>query len=212
MGAGDENKTPDMNAFVGNCDRIREEASAHVAVVHHGGWDGSHARGSIALIGAADLVVKVDGEQGCPRTATVEYAKDDESGDALGFTLEAATLPADAKGRPRSTCLAVETEAPILDHPRRSLTATEQGWFDDAKSMFSDRFEPQKRSPAPGHPEKVTLTRDQVRDGYRRRGRIGNGEVTQPLTSAERKQLHTMLNKLKDKGKIGLTNTLVWLL
>ena len=58
---------------------------------------------------------------------------------------------------------------------------------------------------------RLTLTRDQVREGYRKRGRIGENTHA-PLTPAERKQLSTMLNKLKDKNKIGLTDKLVWLL
>lgn len=109
MGAGNENATPDMNAFVRNCLQIQEETGAHVAVVHHGGWEGSHARGSIALIGAADIVVKVSGDQAGPKTALVELAKDDESGYSLGFRLTEEELPPDAKGRPRKTYVVEET-------------------------------------------------------------------------------------------------------
>ncbi len=112
MVGGDENQTRDMNVFVANCQRIQEETGAHVAVVHHGGWNGEHSRGSIALPAAADIVVKVSGEQGGPKTALVEFAKDDESGYSLGFALAEVELPPDAKGRPRKTLIAEETEAP----------------------------------------------------------------------------------------------------
>lgn len=119
---GDENATRDMSAFVRNIDRLREEADVHVAVVHHGGHQGNHARGSIALVGAADLVVKVEKLHGA-NVATVTHAKDDESGMGLAFTMGVVDLKPDAKGRPRTTCLAegIEGVVPAGPPPPRKL-------------------------------------------------------------------------------------------
>ena len=56
FGAGDENQTRDMNAFVKGCDDLREYLGASVLAVHHTGKNaGRGARGSVALKGAADV-------------------------------------------------------------------------------------------------------------------------------------------------------------
>lgn len=112
FGTGDENSARDMGGFVASLDRLREETKAHVAVIHHGRKDGADTRGSGALAGAADLIVKVaKGQNGEPSTATVEAAKDDADGDALGFRLRVVDLPPASGGEPRRTCVAEEAEA-----------------------------------------------------------------------------------------------------
>ena len=108
LAGGDESSTRDMVGFVANCDRIREATSAHVAVVHHAGWDDSHSRGSNALIGAVDLSVKVSNTNG-GRTGEVQEIRDEAGPPPLGFDLEVHELPPDAQGRPRTTCIAVDT-------------------------------------------------------------------------------------------------------
>lgn len=60
IGAGDENKTPDMNAYVNAADQIREATGANVLIIHHSGvHEEKRERGSNALRGAADTVIKV---------------------------------------------------------------------------------------------------------------------------------------------------------
>lgn len=112
FGAGDENAAKDMGGFVTSVDKLREDTGAHVAIIHHGRKDGADTRGSGALAGAADLIVKVTkGENGEPGAATVEAAKDDADGDALGFRLRLLDLEPDADGEARRTCIAEEAEA-----------------------------------------------------------------------------------------------------
>jgi hypothetical protein len=112
FGDGDENGAKDMGGFVASLDRLREETGAHVAVIHHGRKDGSDTRGSSALAGAADLIAKVTkGQDGGPGAATVEAAKDDVDGDALGFRLRPVELPALRGGEARRTCVAEEADA-----------------------------------------------------------------------------------------------------
>ncbi len=59
FGAGDENSTKDMTAFVTACDELRASVEAMtLCLVHHTGWSDDHAhrpRGSIALHAATDL-------------------------------------------------------------------------------------------------------------------------------------------------------------
>jgi AAA domain len=62
FGAGDENQTRDMNAFVHGCGALREGfPGASVLVVHHTGKNAERgARGSIALTAAADVEFQVE--------------------------------------------------------------------------------------------------------------------------------------------------------
>jgi hypothetical protein len=210
-----------MNAFVRNCDRIREEtiAGTHVAIVHHGGWDSSHARGSIALIGAADLVVKISGEKGGAKTAFVEYAKDDESGYGLGFELEAVNLPDDAKGRPRSTCLAVECESPApASEKRRKKLA------DDAVSLLrhiQDEIAAghgTNTRPIAGMPLVPTLSRSVLhaalvgRDWLQTPPELSDQQGSQrKVPDAEWKRLNKRLTVLQNHRLIGFDRERVWL-
>ena len=121
FGAGDENTAQDMGVFIAALDRIRETTGAHVAVIHHGSKEGRSARGSGALIGAADLVVNIaKGASGDPNTASVEAAKDDADGAAMAFRLVPVEVGFDEDGAPVTTCIAEETTTTPRRAPRLS--------------------------------------------------------------------------------------------
>jgi len=138
FGDGDEDRAQDMGGFIASMDRLRAEGrhpgtdAPHVLVIHHGSKDpnAKTPRGSGALLGAADLVVKVTkGSDSAPSLATVEMAKDDADGDELPFKLREVVVGNDAEGAPRRTCIAEETEAaevgtkrpPLKKQARRAL-------------------------------------------------------------------------------------------
>lgn len=133
FGQGDENAARDMGGFVANVDRLREETGAHVAVIHHGRKDGGDARGSGALAGAADLIVKVErGGEGQPNRAEVMAAKDDVDGTVLPFRLRVVELGSDSDGEPRRTCIAEEAEGGTRRGPSLPRTAR------TARAMLED--------------------------------------------------------------------------
>ena len=112
FGEGDENAAKDMGGFVAAADRLREETGAHVAVIHHGTKEGGSSRGSGALLGAADLIMKVArGGEGEPNRAKVEAAKDDADGAEMPFRLRAVELAPAPDGEARRTCIAEEADA-----------------------------------------------------------------------------------------------------
>lgn len=73
----EENSATEMGKFVRRLDALRMATGALVCTVHHSGRNGEHMRGSIAIDGAADTVLKVVRTEG---TCTVEcvYQKDAE--------------------------------------------------------------------------------------------------------------------------------------
>lgn len=133
FGEGDENTARDMGAFVAAVDRLREETGAHVAVIHHGTKEGGSSRGSGALLGAADLIVKVArGGEGEPHIATVTDAKDDADGAVLPFRLRVVDLAPAADGTERKTCIAEEADA--SGRPAKKLAGVAQNalrWLAD---------------------------------------------------------------------------------
>ncbi len=222
FGDGDEDRAQDMGGFIASLDKLREEGRRrgdpmpHVAVIHHGSKDAQAKtpRGSGALLGAADLVVRIrKGEEGAPSMAVVEHAKDDADGAEMPFRLRVVDVQRPGYAEPGRTCLAEEADAP--DDAKRPdgarLTETQRGWLRDIADVFGEGGIAKERVPIPGMKPWVTLTRDEVRDGLRRKGRIGDAKGDAKLTGAERNALYKMLNTLKDKGKLGLTDQLVWL-
>jgi hypothetical protein len=65
FGAGDENSTSDMGAFVKNVDSLRRENECVVLLIHHTGKkEKNQGRGSSALKGAMDFEFKVEKKEG----------------------------------------------------------------------------------------------------------------------------------------------------
>ena len=58
----------------------------------------------------------------------------------------------------------------------------------------------------------LTLTREQVREGLKLKGRLGDVRDDGCLEPKYRQQLSAALIALKDRGKINMTDKLVWLI
>ncbi len=63
MTGGDENSARDMGLVIANADRVREATGAAVLLIHHTGKSGDRERGSSALRGACDTMLKVVGDR-----------------------------------------------------------------------------------------------------------------------------------------------------
>jgi len=75
MVGGDENSAQDMGLFIRGADRVREETGATVLLVHHTNASGERERGSTALRGAVDTLVKFVPE-GSTKVLRCEKQKD----------------------------------------------------------------------------------------------------------------------------------------
>jgi len=119
FGAGDENKTQDMGAFVAGVDSIKHRfPGCSVLLVHHTGHgEGDRARGSSVLIGALDAEFRaetVDGtttltctkmkEGAIPpplafKAHTIEIGRTKAGEAVTSLALEEVAAPAKARGR-----------------------------------------------------------------------------------------------------------------
>jgi hypothetical protein len=84
-----ENDVPDMTRFITTVDHIKAEVGCHLIGVHHSGKDESRgARGSSALWGGVDTMVKVKREGGL-LTVMVEKQKDGEQPPPIQLSTQA---------------------------------------------------------------------------------------------------------------------------
>lgn len=75
MAGADENSAQDMGQHVQALDWLREKTGCAVMLLHHSGVAGDRPRGSSSLFGAADTLVRVDGD-GRMVNVTCEGQKD----------------------------------------------------------------------------------------------------------------------------------------
>jgi hypothetical protein len=88
MVGGDENSAKDVGLFIGAIDRIRTEFGCTVLVVHHSGKEGSKERGSSALRGAADVMIRVNRLPGKRDVFRVHCEKAKDGPGFKTFTLD----------------------------------------------------------------------------------------------------------------------------
>ena len=117
---GDENATKDMNDFIASVDAMKARyPGCVVLIVHHTGHsDKQRARGSLALKGALDAEYRVEKVEGTIALSCTKM-KDAPEPPPIGFALTGIDLGmTDRKGRPVTSAVLVETEAPAKRAPR----------------------------------------------------------------------------------------------
>ena len=85
---GGENSSTDIGLFVKSCDAIKDFTGATVTGIHHSGKDEQRGmRGSSALLGAVDTVIRVTQEQSIVNLV-MEKQKDDEPMPEKSFSMK----------------------------------------------------------------------------------------------------------------------------
>jgi hypothetical protein len=116
---GSESKDEDMARFLAAAERVAQELSCAVVIVHHCGTDASRPRGHTSLSGAVESQLKVERVSSGEVVVTVELAKDFEEGSEVVSRLERVELGTDADGDPITSLVVLPVEGPIQ---RRSVT------------------------------------------------------------------------------------------
>lgn len=121
FGGGNVNDSSHMNVYVAAAQEIADLCCA-IALVHHTTKNGTSPAGSVSLIGASDTLLLVEKAEDGSHSWTVEEAKDDASGQPIGFRLEVVNGIIDAAGEEVSSCILVpfgpeETQPATARHP-----------------------------------------------------------------------------------------------
>ncbi len=114
LAGGNENAPNDMGALVTNTDKVRQATRAAVAYVHHSGKDTAKgARGHSLLRAATDTEIEVSRpDADFPSTAHVTKQREMEIEGAFSFRLEIVELGKNRRGKPVTSCVVVEADAP----------------------------------------------------------------------------------------------------
>ncbi len=212
LGGADENDNSAMGLLIKAAGEIATTTGCHIAFVAHSAKAGTEGgpRGGGAQKGNADLVVSVTGEGTLTASCFAPAGKiKDGAPFKLHFKLRVVELMTDGDGDVVTSCTVEEVEAPAAGEGPK-LTPAKRGWLDDLTAIFAE-IEPVSRQPVSGL-TCLTLTREEVRDGFRSRGRLGDVSPDGSIEPRYRQQLHSSLMSLKDAGKIGMTDKYVWLI
>lgn len=120
---GDENAAKEMGQFVEGCRQLQRDTGASVLLVHHTGKGGSlpnvkpTERGSSALRGAADVMIRLESKKGIVIVSN-DKQKDEEEFNSVAFRIEQVDLGMDdATGREIRSAVLVSTCAPPENDP-----------------------------------------------------------------------------------------------
>lgn len=123
LAGGNENASEDMGALVKSADRIRQATGAMLCFIHHSGKDQARgARGHSLLRAATDTEIEVVRPEGS-EVATIKATKQREldMDDPGAFRLEVVELGINRRGKPVTSCVAVQAEAPPPARRRAKL-------------------------------------------------------------------------------------------
>ena len=108
---GDENSSADMAEYIRAADALRAAFDCLVVIIHHCGTAGNWPRGHTSLSGADDVQIAIERDKEDNIVATVEHAKDSESGAVITSRLERVELGNDDEGDLMTSCVIVQAEA-----------------------------------------------------------------------------------------------------
>jgi hypothetical protein len=165
FGAGDQNTSKDMSAFVGSIDEIVRLTGAHVTVVHHTAWSGERGKGAIDLDGAVDtsFIVK-KASKGAYAFECNGSNDGDSEGVILNFTMDSVQVGFDSNGEPTTAPIVVDAGpgpaevllSAIRGHAAKVLDSLRSAVGKDGTMSDGDHF------PA----DTLMVTEDQWRASY----------------------------------------------
>ena len=205
-GGGDENLARDQGAVFANIQRIKQLApDIHVALIGHTGKDEARgARGSNAILGDADVMVAMSGED--VRTATITKANDRPEGPLFSFRSEVHEFGVDEDGD-RISVNIVSDEAcdvPLRRDAKAKLPKTASIALRALSEAVLDYGQPAPRS-AGLPPTMKIVTAEQWRQESYRRGISASDEP-----EAKRKAFRRASEFLIGANRVGYLDEMVW--
>lgn len=155
----DENSAKDMTTVLTNCERVKEQTGAHVALVHHMNAGNQKVRGHSSIYANVDQVVLVTRDEETKiRTALLDKQKDGEEGKLVHFELKVVELGTNQKtGKAITSCVILN----VGESTKKETVG--KNWFrpsDEEKAFLVSLFKAIKdkgQKPADGLPIPPTV-------------------------------------------------------
>lgn len=200
FGAGDENSTQDMGAFIQAADSIRTGHEATVLLVHHTGHtDKTRPRGAMALKGAIDAEYRTDKDEAGTVRLVCGKMKDAEEPDPMAFKPATVDLGiTDAEGQPVTSAV---LDLSSYEPPAKSGKAGKGKWQTKALEVLANMTKRQRANLEQGgnDPGTARVSLDQWREAMREAG-------------IPRNRSYEIPNQLAAAGKVTIENGFVWAL
>ena len=201
---GSESKDEDMARFLAAAERVAQELSCAVVIVHHCGIDASRPRGHTSLSAAVESQLAVTRASTGEVIVTLELAKDFAEGTEIVSRLERVELGVDADGDPITSLVVLPTDASaarratsrqLSDRQRLALAALDECAVTDSK-------------PAPANLQLpagiVVVQLSAWREELYRKG------VLDRDAKSPREEFKRVRNSLQARNLIGIRDDLVW--
>jgi hypothetical protein len=118
--SGSESSDKDMTLYVKAAEAIRKAFGCVCIIVHHCGYDDTHARGHTSLPAAVDAELSVVRDPGSPiLLVTVKQMRDGPEGMQVRSRAQTVQLGPDQNGKPRSSIVIVPEDASEVVVPMR---------------------------------------------------------------------------------------------
>ena len=127
----DENSAGATGQVMANCQKIIQTTRATIFLIHHTGKsDDSEYRGSSAIMGSLDTMIRVKNTGKDWYEWTIKKIKDGEVGTSYKYKTHQIDLGVTAKGRKKNTLIIEEGNITKAKGQRQKLASTQQWVFD----------------------------------------------------------------------------------
>jgi hypothetical protein len=193
-----------MARFLAAAEKVAQELSCAVVIVHHCGIDASRPRGHTSLSGAVESQLKVERTATGEVIVTVELAKDFAEGTEIVSRLERIELDVDADGDPIASLVVLPAEGSPI---RRAITRK----LSDRQRLALDALDECAVSGGKPAPDNLQLPGRTIvvqlsawREELYRKG-VLDREAKSP-----REEFKRVRNSLQARGLIGIRDDLAW--
>ena len=202
---GSESKDSDMAAYLKAGVHISRVFDCLVIVVHHCGYDDTHARGHSAIYGNTDVIIAVSRDVANNVISKVEFMKDGEDGSEVASHLKTVTIGKDDNGDPLTSCVIEPVEGAVSAAKRPKLSDQAELAL---RALTEVLIEAGTVPPASNNipPNTRTCTLEKWRSGCMSRVLLTDS----PSPDTQNKAFVRASNKLQVTGYIGKWNDQVW--
>jgi hypothetical protein len=186
---------------------LHRATGAHVAAIHHSGWEGDRGKGAIDLDGAIDVSFVVDVKGTGPAkvfTLTCTGSNDgDGEGVVTGFRLDSVELGTDPDGNVTTAPVVVQVDAVPCKTDGSNLTGNAAKAFKSFELALAEHGQLRPEG-AHGFPDGLTVvSRDRWQDQFYSDARAREDKVTEDTLSKRFRRAIVDLVKSQQIGTLG---------